>query len=166
MKNQELAKIFYEIAQYLEMQDVAFKPQAYEKAALTLETLSGDVKEVFQKGGQKALEELSGVGESIAQKIVEYLKTGKVKEYEQLKKKMPVDIEELTKVEGIGPKAIRDLYKHLKIKNLKDLEEAARAGKIRGLPRFGLKTEQNILQGIEFLKKGKAGFYWEKFCQQ
>lgn len=158
MKNQEIAKIFYETAKHLEMQNIAFKPQAYEKAALTLETLQDDIKEIFQKGGQKALEELPGVGKSIAQKIAEYLKTGKVKEYEQLKKKMPVEIEELTRVEGIGPKAIRDLYKYLKIKNLKDLEKAAKAGKIRGLPRFGLKTEQNILQGIEFLKIGKGRF--------
>ncbi|MDD4990418.1 MAG: DNA polymerase/3'-5' exonuclease PolX [Candidatus Pacebacteria bacterium] len=158
MNNQELAKIFYETAKYLEMQDVAFKPQAYEKAALTLETLPDDVKEVFQKGGQKALEELPGVGKSIAQKIVEYLKTKKVKEYEQLKKKMPVNIEELTRVEGIGPKMIRDLYKYLKIKNLNDLERAAKDGKIKSLSRFGLKTEQNILQGIEFLKRERGRF--------
>lgn len=158
MNNQEIAKIFYEIATYLEMQDVAFKPQAYETAALNLEALSEDVEDIYKKGGLKALNEIPGIGQSMAEKIVEYIKTGKIKEYLALKKKMPVDIEELTSVEGIGPKAIKDLYKHLKIKNLKDLEKAAKAGKIRKLARFGEKKEQNILQGIEFLKRSKGRF--------
>ena len=158
MNNQEIAKIFYEIALYLEMQGVAFKPQAYEKAGLNLETLSEDVEEIYKKGGLKALEEIPGIGKNMSEKIVEYLKTGKIKEHQALRKKMPVELEELTSVEGIGPKMVRDLYKHLKIKNLKDLEKAAKAGKIRGLPNFGLKTEQNILESIEFLKRSKGRF--------
>ncbi len=158
MINQEIAKIFYEIASYLEMQEVAFKPQAYEKAALSLEALSEDVKEIYKKDGLKGLKKIPGIGESIAEKIVEFLKTGKIREYQALKKKMPVDIEELTAVEGVGPKMVRDLYKYLKIKNLKELEKAAKQGKIRDLPHFGLKTEQNILKGIEFLKRDKGRF--------
>jgi DNA polymerase (family 10) len=158
MINQEIAKIFYEIALYLEMQDIVFKPQAYEKAALNLETLSEDMEDIYKRGGIDALKEIPGIGQSMAEKIVEYLKTGKVKEHQLLKKKMPVNIEELTSVEGIGPKMVRDLYKQLKIKNLKDLEKAAKAGKIRDLPHFGLKTEQNILEGIEFLKRSKGRF--------
>ena len=158
MNNQEIAKIFYEIAIYLEMQDIAFKPQAYEKAGLNLETLSEDVEEIYKKGGLKALEEIPGIGKNMSEKIVEYLKTGKIKEHQALRKKMPVNLEELTSVEGIGPKMVRDLYKNLKIKNLQDLEKAAKAGKIRELPHFGLKTEQNILEGIEFLKRSKGRF--------
>lgn len=158
MNNQEIAKIFYEIALYLEMQDVAFKPQAYERAALNLETLSEDIEEIYKKGGLKALEEIPGIGKNMSEKIVEYLKTGKIKEHQALRKKMPVNLEELTSVEGIGPKMVRDLYKNLKIKNLQDLEKAAKAGKIRKLPNFGLKTEQNILEGIAFLKRSKGRF--------
>jgi len=158
MLNQEIAKIFYEIAQYLEMQDVAFKPQAYEKAALNLETLSEDINEIYKKQGIEGLKKIPGVGQSMAEKIVEYIKTGKIKEHQELKKKMPVNIEELTSVEGIGPKMVRDLYKYLKIKNLKDLEMAAKAKKIRNLPHFGIKTEQNILESIEFLKRSKGRF--------
>jgi len=158
MNNQEIAKIFNEIALYLEMSDVPFKPFAFERAALSLESLTEDVAEIYKRGGLKALKEIPGIGEGLAEKIEEYLKTGKIKEYEQFKKKMPVDIEELSSVEGIGPKMIRDLYKNLKIKNLKDLEKAAAAGKIRQLPHFGEKTEQNILQGIAFLKKDKDRF--------
>jgi len=158
MLNQEIAKIFYEIAQYLEMQDVAFKPQAYEKAALNLETLSEDINEIYKKQGIEGLKKIPGVGQGMAEKIVEYIKTGKIKEHQELKKKMPVNIEELTSVEGIGPKMVRDLYKYLKIKNLKDLEMAAKAKKIRNLPHFGIKTEQNILESIEFLKRSKGRF--------
>ena len=158
MPNQEFSKIFHEIALYLEMQGVAFKPQAYEKAAVNIEMLSEDVEDVYKKGGLEALEQIPGIGKGLAEKIEEYIKTGKVKEYAELKKKTPVEIAELIAVEGVGPKAVRDLYKHLKIKNLKDLEKAAKAGKIRGLPRFGVKSEQKILEGIEFLKKGGSRF--------
>jgi DNA polymerase (family 10) len=158
MKNQEIAKIFHEIADYLEMEGVQFKPYAYQKAAFSLESLEKDIEEVYKKGGGKAIEEIPGVGKSIAQKIIEYLKTGKIKYYQDYKKKYPVNIEELTSVEGLGPKMVRDLYDILKIKNLKDLEKAAREGKIRNLPNFGEKTEKNILQGIRFLKRTKGRF--------
>ncbi|MFH1347032.1 MAG: DNA polymerase/3'-5' exonuclease PolX [Spirochaetota bacterium] len=175
MINQEIAKIFQNIALYFEMNDVPFKPpargrgsskidttrfrrQAYEKAAINLETLSEDIKDIYKKGDREALEEIPGVGKNIADKIIEYIKTGKIKEYEKLKKKTPVNIEELISVEGIGPKGVKYLYKNLKIKNLKDLERAAKAGKIRNLPNFGEKKEQNILEGIEFLKRSKGRF--------
>ena len=158
MLNQSLVKIFHEIALYLEMQNVAFKPQAYEKAAVNIETLSEDVDDVYKKGGLEALEQIPGIGKGLAEKIEEYIKTGKIKEYAELKKKTPVEIAELIAVEGVGPKAVRDLYKHLKIKNLKDLEKAAKVGKIRELPRFGVKSEQKILEGIEFLKKSGSHF--------
>jgi len=158
MPNQSLSKIFHEIALYLEMQNVDFKPQAYEKAAQNLETLSEDVEDVYKKGGLEVLEEIPGIGKGLAEKIEEYIKTGKIKEYGELKKKTPVEIAELIAIEGVGPKAVRDLYKHLKIKNLEDLEKAAKTGKIRELPRFGVKSEQKILESIEFLKKSNNRF--------
>ena len=75
MKNQELAKIFYEIANYLEMEEMPFKPYAYQKAAITLETLEEDIEEIYKEGGRKAILKIPGVGKSIADKIEEYLKT-------------------------------------------------------------------------------------------
>jgi DNA polymerase (family 10) len=158
MKNQEIAKIFYEIADFLEMEGVAFKPYAYQKAAITLETLEEDVEEIYKKGGPKALEKIPGVGKSIAEKIEEYLKTGKIKYYQDLKKKTPVEMEELTAVEGLGPKMVKTLHQKLGIRNLKDLEKAAKAGKIAPLFGFGEKTEKNILEGIAFLKRSKGRF--------
>ena len=158
MKNKEIAKIFYEIAAYLEMEGVAFKPYAYQKAAITLETLEEDIEEIYKRGGIKALMEIPGIGQSIAEKIEEYLKKGKIKYYEEFKKKIPVNLEELTQVEGLGPKKVKVLYEKLKIRNLKDLEKAAKNHKIAPLFGFGEKTEKNILEGIEFLKRSKGRF--------
>ena len=158
MKNQEIADIFYQIAIYLEMDNIPFKPQAYEKAAFALESLSEDVKDIFQREGEEGLKKIPGVGENIAKKIIEYLNTGKIKEYEKYHRQMPVKIGELIQVEGIGPKMIKALYKNLKITNLENLEKAAQQGKLRKLPNFGVKTEQNILQSIEFLKRSQGRF--------
>ena len=158
LNNKELAKIFYEIADYLEMDGVAFKPYAYRKVALALETLEQDVGEIYRRGGLKVLEEISGVGKNIAEHIEEYLKTGRMKYYNQLKKKTPINLDEISAVEGMGPKRAKILYDKLGVRNLKDLEKAAKARKIAGLPGFGEKSEKNILQGIEFVKRSKGRF--------
>ena len=138
------------------MEGVAFKPYAYQKAALTLETLEKDVEEIYKRGGVKALKEIPGVGESIAKQIEEYLKTGKVNGYEKLKKKTPINLEEIIAVEGVGPRKAKTLYQKLGIRNLKDLERAAKSHKISPLFGFGEKTEKNILEGIAFLKRSKG----------
>jgi DNA polymerase (family 10) len=156
MKNFEIAKIFFIISEYLQMDEIPFRPFAYQRVALTLENLEEDVSEIYKREGIKGLKKIPGVGEAIAKKIEEYLKTGKIKYYDDLKKKAPVDIEILTSIEGMGPKRIKILYQKLGIKNLKDLERAAKAGKIAPLFGFGDKTEKNILEGINFFKKSKG----------
>ncbi len=158
MRNQELAKIFNEMANFLEMEGVAFKPYAYQRAALSLGALDEDVGDVYGRGGIKALLEIPGIGKAIADHIEEYLKTGKVKHYETYKKKLPMKVDELIRVEGMGVRKTRTLYQKLGIKNLKDLEKAAKAHKIAPLFGFGEKTEKNILQGLEFLKRDKGRF--------
>jgi DNA polymerase (family 10) len=158
MKNLEIAKILQEIAIYLEMDNVQFKPRAYEKAAKAIEALTEPVEEIFKRGGKKALMEIPGVGESIAEKIAELLTTGKLKYYEELKQKVPVDLESFQGIEGLGPKKIKILWQKLKIRNIDDLEKAAREHKICKLPGFKEKTEQNILKGIEFARKSKGRF--------
>lgn len=158
MKNQELAQIFYEIAEFLEMEGVAFKPYAYQKVAIVLEGLEENVEDIYKVGGKKDLEKIPGVGKNIAESIEEYLKTGKIKYYQQLKKKTPVNIKELTAVEGLGPRKIKILYQKLGIRNLKDLEKSAKTGEVACLFGFGKKSEKNILEGIDFLKKSKGRF--------
>lgn len=151
--NPELAKIFSELATFYEMKNDRFRARAYENGALNSESLSENVKDIYEKEGLKGLENIPGIGRGMAEKIEEYIKTGHIKEYDQMKKKMPVDIEELSRIEGLGAKSIDALYKALKIRNLKDLERAAKYGKIRKLEGFGEKSEANILEGIEFVKK-------------
>jgi len=71
MINQEIAKIFHQLALFLEMEGAAFKPFAYEKAALALETLTEDIETIYRKEGLIGLKKIPGVGESIAEKIEE-----------------------------------------------------------------------------------------------
>lgn len=159
MINFEIAKILNELAMLMDMQGIAFKPRAFEKAAQTIEHHTEDLKEVYKKGGLKALEEIPGIGKGIAERIEEYIKTGKIKDYQQLKKQIPIDIDDVSRIEGVGPKTILLLYKKLGIKNRTQLEKAAKAGKLQGIPGLGEKTEQNILRGIEFLKQNHGRLF-------
>jgi len=152
MKNLEVAELLNEIADYLEFQNEPFKIRAYRKAALVIEGLSDDIMQIWK---DNKLEELPGVGEGIAKKIDEYLKTGKLRYLDELKKSTPVNVEELGSIAGIGPKTIMKLYKHLKVKSMSDLERVAKQGKIQNIEGLGPTVEQNILKSIEFAKKTK-----------
>jgi DNA polymerase (family 10) len=158
MKNHEVARILKNISILLDMDSVPFKPRAYEKAALTIGALERDIEQIYREGGVKALKEIPGVGESIAEKIEELIKTGRLTYYEELRKKAPVDLESLTRIEGLGPKTIKTLWEKLKIKNAEELEKAAASHKISQLPGFKKKSEENILRGIEFSKKSSGRF--------
>ncbi len=158
MINAELAKIFREISIYLDMDNVPFKPRAYEKISEVLGSLEEDLGSIYKRGGLKALKEIPGVGESSALKIEEYIKTGKVKDYEVLKKKTPVQLDELAGIEGLGPKKIKHLYGKLGVKNLKDLEAAIAGGKVSGLEGFGEKSSEKLEQSIGFLRKSGGRF--------
>ena len=159
MKNRELAQIFNDIASYLEMDEVPFKPYAYQKVAAALEGLEESAASIYKRKGLKGLEEIPGVGKNIALRIEEYLKTGRIKYYEQYRKRLPLNLGEMTSVEGMGPKRARFLYQKLGIKDLKSLEKGAKSHKIASLPGFGEKTEKNILEAIKFLKRSKGRFF-------
>jgi DNA polymerase (family 10) len=156
--NAAIAEILREIGEYLDMQKVPFKPRAYEKAAQVIDGLEEEVSETYKIGGVKALLQIPGVGASIAGAIEELIKTGKIKQYEDLKKSTPVRLDQLAKVEGLGPKSIEQLYRELGIKNLADLEKAAKAGKIAALAGFGKKSEEKILKNIGFAEQSGQRF--------
>jgi len=158
MKNLELSQIFYSISDLLEMQGLPFRAIAFARVARVLEFLEKDIEEIYREGGTKALMDIPGVGEGIARRMEEFVKTGEVKDYQKLKRKCPVDLEGLRAVEGLGSKRIKILYEKLKVKNLKDLKKAAQAGKIGKLEGFGAKSEKNILQAIDFAAEGKGRF--------
>lgn len=137
----------------LEGQERRFEVLAYRKAALTVANLQEDVGEIYEKQGLDGLMELPGVGKSIAASIKEYVETGRMKKYDDFKKRYPVDFKELTKIQGMGAKRAYKLYKMLGIRNMKDLMKALQKHKIRELEGFGEQSEVQISKGIEFLAK-------------
>lgn len=86
--NHELATIFFEIGEILQRQDIPFKPLMYQQAAIRLDELEEDIIDIYAKNGVKSLMDIPGIGDSIAAKIEEYLKTGKIQYYESLKQEI------------------------------------------------------------------------------
>jgi DNA polymerase (family X) len=135
---------------------VQFRARAYYRTADTIASLQENVADIYRKYGVKGLMEIPSVGKAIASKIEEYIKTGTIRHLEQLKAKMPIDVEDMYGIEGIGPKTIRMLYYKLQIKNLADLEKAAAEGKLRSVPGFTEKKEHEIFKRIEFFRTNKG----------
>jgi DNA polymerase (family 10) len=151
MKNQDIVRIFNDIADLLEIKgENPFRIRAYRRAALNIESLTKDVAAI----PKEELTEVPGIGQDLAGKIEEYVKTGKVRAYEDLKKDVPEGLGVLLSVPSLGPKTAKLLSDKLKVKNLEDLERLAREHKLSGLPGIKEKTEENILKGIEMLKRG------------
>src|SRR3989344_7444479 len=146
MKNIEVADLLNEIANYLEFENETYKVRAYRRAALQIETLSEDIEEAWKNN---KLLEIPGIGEGIAKKIDDFLKNGKSSHLEELKKKTPVNMEELSKIAGLGPKTILKLYEQLKIKNVEELKKAVAEHRIQEFKGFGVITEENILKNIQ-----------------
>lgn len=151
MKNREIAEIFDDIADLLEIKgENPFRIRAYRRAALNIESLSADIA-LLQEA---ELMKIPGIGNDLAGKILEYVRTGKIEAYDDLRKEMPGELSLLLSVPGLGPKTAKLLFEQLHVENLHDLESLAREHKLTGLPGIQEKTERNILKGIEMLKRG------------
>ena len=153
-RNAEVAALLEEFADRLEAMDVEYKPRAYRRAAENIRASATDV-EALAAQGEDAVEEIEGVGDAISSKVVEYFETGEIGELEELRAELPVDVDALTAVEGVGPKTVGDLYEALGVRDLDDLEAAAREGRIREVRGYGAKTEQNILEAIPFARQSR-----------
>lgn len=151
--NEQIAKIFDEMAVFFDMEGIAFKPRAYEKAAENIRNFSEGIDSVYSEKGRKGLNAISGVGTGLAEKIEEFLKTKRIAEYEVYQKKYPIRISELRAVEGIGPKVILALYKNLGVRTVADLLQAVKRHKLRGMPGFGEKKEEHIAQSLVFFEQ-------------
>ncbi len=152
--NQDIARIFYEIADLLEMQGVPWEPNAYRRAARSIESMADDIGVIHSVGGLKALMRIPGVGQGISKAIEEYLKKGRIDKYEKLKKTVPAGVEEMLHIQGLGPKKVKKLYDTLKVKSIAELQKAIKAGKVEKMEGFGKKTAENILSGITLVKAG------------
>ena len=151
MKNQEIVRIFNDIADLLEIKgENPFRIRAYRRAALNIESLSTDIALT----PKDELMEIPGIGQDLAGKILEYIQTGKMQAYEDLKKEVPEGLSGLLSVPSLGPKTAKLLFEKLQVKDLDDLARLAREHKLIGLPGIKEKTEENIIKGIEMLKRG------------
>ncbi len=153
MKNSDISAIFREITKILEIKgDNPFRIRAYERAAQNIEGLTEDIEDYIRAD---RLTDIPGVGKDLAEKITEYVRTGRIKAYEDLKKTLPAGLLDLLNIPSVGPKTAKLLYEKLKIKGISDLEKAIEKNKLQGL--FGIKekTIENILKGIAVLKRGR-----------
>ena len=153
-RNAEIAARFEEMADLLEARDVEFKPRSYRRAAENVRDCPVAIEELIEEG-RDAVMDIEGVGDALADKIVEYVETGEIGELEDLREQLPVDMVALTSVEGVGPKTVGKLYEALGITTLDELEAAARDGEIREVSGFGEKTESNILENIPFARQAQ-----------
>ncbi|OQA92151.1 MAG: DNA polymerase/3'-5' exonuclease PolX [Elusimicrobia bacterium ADurb.Bin231] len=150
MRNSEISKLLYEIAEFLALKgENLFKIRAYENAASNISSLTDDITEKI-----KNKEKIPGIGTGIREKIEEYISTGKIQYLENLKEEFPAGIMEIMSIQSIGPKKARLFYDSLGVKNISELKEAALQGRIRDIETLGIKTEENILKGIELYEKG------------
>ncbi len=150
MKNSEIAKVFADIADLLELKgENPFKIRAYQKAVRSIEHLPVEIEKLVK---EEKLREVPGVGEAIARKIIELVTTGKLEFYEKLKAEFPEGIVTLLYVPGIGPRTAVALSRELGIKSVDDLEQAITSGKVAQLYRLGDKTAENIRRHIQAMR--------------
>jgi DNA polymerase (family X) len=152
--NRHLADIFHHMSacyRYLGI-DERFRATAYEQASRTIQGLKDDIS-MYAKD-VKSLDKLYGIGESIAEKILEYLKTGKIKTYNQLKRKVPETLLDLMDITGFGPSTVKLLHQKFKINDKQSLEKALDSGVLKAQKGFGPKKIENLTHGLKMYKTG------------
>jgi DNA polymerase (family 10) len=153
MDKQQIARILDEIGTLLELQgENPFRCQAYHNAARAIEQMEEDLMEVVSAG---LLGSIRGIGDTLQEKIVALVTSGELPLYNQLRDKTPPGLLKILRLPGMGPKKVKILYDQLGIADLEPLRQACLQGKVAELKGFGTKTQQKILEGIDFL--GRAG---------
>ena len=151
MRNEEVARVFERVADLLEIKgESVYRVLAYRRAAETLRGYGRDLEEVWKAGG---LREIPGVGEAIAAKIDELLRSGRLEYFEKLKGEVPETLSDLLQVGDVGPKKAARFWKEMGITTIDQLEEAARAGRLRTLSGMGERSEARILESLEALRR-------------
>ena len=142
--------MLHEFADLMELQGDVFKQNAYRRAARGVEALEEDIRQVIEEG---RLEQIPGVGKGIALRIREMVETGGSKELEKLRLSFPPGLSEVMMVPEVGPRTAARLYRELGVTNLEQLKRAAMEHRIRELPGFGERSEENILKGIDLVER-------------
>lgn len=153
--NAALASIFHHMAdcyRYMGNEE-RFRATAYENVSRILYNMKEDI--ASHATDQRSLDAIGGIGESIAEKILEYLQSGKVKTFEQLKKKVPYELLELMDITGFGPATLKILHDELQISSRKDLIRALEADKLQGIRGFGKKKIENMKRALKLYRDSK-----------
>lgn len=152
MTNQDVARVFARLATMLEIEGAnPFRVRAYREAARVLDSQAEPVAALAGEPGK--LEALAGIGKDLAGKIRDIVTTGSTALYDEMKAKVPVEVVELTEIQGLGPKRVKTLFSQLGVRNLDDLERLASGGKLRELPGFGETIERNVLKALATAKQ-------------
>ncbi len=154
VKNEEIAARFSEIADMLDiLGEDTFRVLSYQRAARQLESLTENVDDLVRAG---RVDQIPGIGAALAEKITEYVTTGRIAFHEELRAKFPPGVLDLLKVRGLGPKKVKILWQQLGITDLDTLKAAAEKHLLRRVKGFGEKTEENLVRAIELVKEGQA----------
>jgi len=154
MKNKDISDLFEKMADILEFKgENPFKISAYRRASRIIGDLTEDIEEIVEQGG---LKNIPGIGEGMAQKIEEYLKTGKISKFEEARKGVPDELIAIMNIPGMGPKTLLMLHKEKGISSLSQLEKALEDGSLMGLFGIGEKKIENLKRGILLLKQSKG----------
>ena len=158
MINEEISRIFKEMGDILEINNEVWPSRAYHRAAQTIGSLPKDLEDMYKEGGLKAIEEINGIGKTLAEKIEEFIKTKKLKAHEELRASINPGLLTLLQIHGMGPKKVKKLYNELNINSIKDLKDAIKKQKIRNLKGFGEKSELLIKEGIDIDKTKRISY--------
>lgn len=162
--NADIADMLNEMANLLEIDGAnPFRVRAYRQAALTIATMPRPLADMVEQG--ENLTDLPGIGESIAAKIEEIVRTGKLDQLEEERSHIPPQLTELLRVPSLGPKRASVLYKELGITSLEQLKQAAQEQRIRQVKGFGPKLEQTILKDIEQAQQYQRRYLWAEAAQ-
>jgi len=148
MQNPDIARLFDEVADLLEIQDAnPFRVRAYRNAARTIRDFPEPLADLV-RAGTKDLTDIAGIGDDLAEKITEIATKGELALRKQLAAKLPAGLLDLLRIPGLGPKRVKLLYKKLKVKSASDLSKALDQGKIQKLKGFGPKIEEKMRAGL------------------
>jgi DNA polymerase (family 10) len=151
MDKEQVAAILDEIGTLLEIQgENTFRTNAYHNGARAIEQLEIPIEQAVSDG---TLSSVRGIGDTLREKITTLVMTGRLPFYDDLKKKIPPGVFEMLRIQGMGPKKVKALYDQLGIDTLDKLKAACEAGEVAKLRGFGAKTQQKILEGIEFVSQ-------------
>src|SRR5262245_5479756 len=156
MRNLEIAFIFNQISDLLEIQGAnPFRVRAYRRAAMNIEGLADNIETIALNG---TLRNIAGVGEDLANKIEEYIRTGRMEFHEQLKQEIPLGLAKMVEIPSVGPKTAKQIYDQFRIQTIEELEGLCKTDKLLCVPGFKKKTIDNILRGIELYRRRKGNY--------